>query len=154
MRRTDREIRDRTEIDAIIRGSYVCRLAFAVSGEPYIVPLSFGYDGHCLYFHSAAEGRKINCIAANNRVCFEFERNVRLHTHSGKPCNWSFSYESVIGFGTVQELQSDEDKEEGLKHIMQQYSDREWQFDPGAVSGTRVWKIVISSISGKRAEHE
>ena len=50
MRRTDKEITSRSEIDEIIRDSDVCRLAFAVSDEPYLVPVSFGFDGKTLYF--------------------------------------------------------------------------------------------------------
>jgi nitroimidazol reductase NimA-like FMN-containing flavoprotein (pyridoxamine 5'-phosphate oxidase superfamily) len=154
MRKSEREITSRAEIDAIIRGSEVCRLAFAVSDEPYIVPVSFGYDGHSLYFHTADTGRKIDCIAANNRACFEMERNVRLVKDPLKPCKWSFSYESVIGFGEVCELQSPAEKARGLNHIMEHYSGREWDFDSFAMKGTRVWRISISSVTGKRAEHK
>lgn len=154
MRRNDKEISDRSEIDAIIRGSEVCRLAFAVGDEPYVVPVSFGYDGHSLYFHTADRGRKIDCIAANPRVCFELERNVRLVTHPEKACSWSFSFESVIGYGTVHELGSGEEKAAGLNHIMAHYSGREWRLDPVAVDGTRVWRVAVLSVAGKRATHK
>ena len=154
MRRNDKEVTDRAEIDAVIRGSDVCRLAFAVGDEPYIVPLSYGYDGHSLYFHTADEGKKIDCIAANNRVCFEMERNVRLVSHPDKACSWSFSFESVVGLGTVHELLSPEEKAQGLNHIMEHYSGREWKLDPPALAGIRVWRVAILSVSGKRAERK
>lgn len=154
MRKADREITSRAEIDAIIRGSDVCRLAFAVSDEPYLVPVSFGYDGDSLYFHTAEAGKKIDCIAANNRVCFEVERGVGLVEHPDKPCKWSFSFESVIGFGTVHELLTPEEKARGLNQIMEHYSGRRWAFDPAAMNSTRVWRISVSSVTGKRAEHK
>jgi nitroimidazol reductase NimA-like FMN-containing flavoprotein (pyridoxamine 5'-phosphate oxidase superfamily) len=47
MRRTEKEI-GRAEIDAIIRRSQVCRLGLSDQGEPYVVPLCFGYDGQAL----------------------------------------------------------------------------------------------------------
>lgn len=154
MRRTDKEIADRSEIDAVIRGSDVCRLAFAVADEPYVVPVSFGYDGLNLYFHTADAGRKIDCIAANPRVCFELERDVRLVTHPERACKWSFSFESVIGYGTVHELRSPEEKAAGLDHIMAHYSGREWRFDPVVLASTRVWRVAIHSVTGKRAVHK
>jgi len=154
MRRTDKEITDRSEIDGIIRGSTVCRLAFAVGEEPYVVPVSFGYDGDNLYFHSAATGKKIDCIAANNRVCFELERNVQLVTHPGMACKWSFSFESVIGYGTVHELDSPGERAAGLNHIMAHYSGREWELDPAVLATTRVWRVEVLSVSGKRATHK
>ena len=56
MRRTDKEIPSRGEIDAVIRGCQVCRIALALENEPYIVPVSFGYDGASLFFHTAGSG--------------------------------------------------------------------------------------------------
>ncbi len=59
MRRKEKEIADKSEIESIIRKSLVCRLGIVDAGLPYIVPLCFGYDNGALFFHSAKEGRKI-----------------------------------------------------------------------------------------------
>jgi nitroimidazol reductase NimA-like FMN-containing flavoprotein (pyridoxamine 5'-phosphate oxidase superfamily) len=154
MRRSDKEIMSRAEIDAIVHGCDVCRLGFAAGNEPYVVPLSFGYDGRELYFHTARTGRKIDCIEVNNRACFELERNVELIRDPDQPCEWSFAFESVIGFGTVHELTTDEDRERGLNRIMEHYSGRRWRFDPTATRGVRVWRLVIESITGKRSDRK
>jgi nitroimidazol reductase NimA-like FMN-containing flavoprotein (pyridoxamine 5'-phosphate oxidase superfamily) len=151
MRRQDREIRNRAEIDEVIRVAEVCRIAFAVENEPYVVPLSFGYDGRRLYFHTAEMGKKIECIKANPRVCFEMERGVRLVEHPRKACSWSFAFESVIGYGTLCELLTPEDKERALSHIMEHYSDRTWDFDPAEMTGVRVWSLAVETVSGKRS---
>ncbi len=50
MRRTDREVTVRAEIDEIVRGSLVCRVAMARHNLPYLVPLCFVYDGAALTF--------------------------------------------------------------------------------------------------------
>jgi nitroimidazol reductase NimA-like FMN-containing flavoprotein (pyridoxamine 5'-phosphate oxidase superfamily) len=68
MRRSEREIKDRAVIDAIIRQCLVCRLGLSDGEEPYIVPLCFGYDGEALYVHSASDGRKIDILRKNSRV--------------------------------------------------------------------------------------
>ena len=59
MRRNDREIKDRKDIDEIIRRCRVCRLALCDNGQPYVVPLNFGYDGRFLYFHTAPREEKL-----------------------------------------------------------------------------------------------
>lgn len=152
MRRNDKKISDRESINAVIRGAQVCRIALAVNDEPYIVPLSFGYDGAAIYFHTALEGLKIDMMTVNPRVCFEFEKGVRLIDSGGLTCNWSFSYESVIGYGIVQELLEKQDKEFGLQQILAQYSGKmDWPFAEGQVEKTRVWKLVIESMSGKKS---
>ena len=128
MRRTEREIGSREEIDGIIRGSHVCRIAMAMDNMPYIVPVSFGYDGESIYIHTAKEGKKINYFKNNNNICFEFERNVKLLEDTDNACKWTFSYESVIGFGKIHELESVEQRGVGLNKIMSQYSGKEWVF--------------------------
>jgi nitroimidazol reductase NimA-like FMN-containing flavoprotein (pyridoxamine 5'-phosphate oxidase superfamily) len=152
MRRSEKEIADRDEIDAVIEGSEVCRLAFAVADQPYLVPASFGYDGQAIYFHTAATGKKIDCIEANNRVCFELERGVQLIPGSEKACTWSFAFESVIGYGRVSELVTADQKRHGLDRIMRHYSGRSWDYDQAALDSTRVWKITIESMTGKRSQ--
>jgi nitroimidazol reductase NimA-like FMN-containing flavoprotein (pyridoxamine 5'-phosphate oxidase superfamily) len=151
MRRAEREIADRTEIDTVIRGCRVCRLAFAAHGEPYIVPLSFGYDGVAFYFHTAPAGKKIDCIETDPRVCFELERDVRLGGEDNDPCSWTFSYESVIGYGTLVELAGTEERVFGLNRIMEHYTGREWEFGPEMLEGTRIWRLEIESMTGKRS---
>jgi nitroimidazol reductase NimA-like FMN-containing flavoprotein (pyridoxamine 5'-phosphate oxidase superfamily) len=151
LRRRDREIASREEIDAIVRSAQVCRIAFADGNVPYIVPVSFGYDGHALYLHTAKTGRKLEFIAANSRVCFELEANVSIQPHESDPCEWTFAFESVIGYGTISELTENVDKAAGLNHIMRHYSGREWEIDEQAVATTRVWRIAIESLTGKRS---
>ena len=68
MRRKDKEITDITETENIIRNSLVCRLALSWEDKPYIVPISFGYDGACIYFHSAVSGKKIDYMTKNQNV--------------------------------------------------------------------------------------
>jgi len=151
MRRHDREITSRDEIDAIIRSALVCRIAFADGNEPYVVPVSFGYDGKALFIHTAKTGRKLEFIEANNRVCFEFEANVSLQTDELDACAWTFAFESVIGYGTITDLETAGDRAHGLNQIMRHYSGREWDIDDAAMATTRVWRIEIESVTGKRS---
>jgi uncharacterized protein len=152
MRRTDKEITSRRRIDEIIRGSLVCRLALAKDNVPYLVPMSFGYDGTALYVHTTTTGKKIDYWTANPQVCFEFERNVELRPDPQSACAWSFGFESVIGYGTIRELLEPADKEHALDEIMRQYSGKTWPFDPGSVAKIRVWKIAITSLTGKESK--
>jgi nitroimidazol reductase NimA-like FMN-containing flavoprotein (pyridoxamine 5'-phosphate oxidase superfamily) len=149
VRRKEKQITERKEIDAIIHASPVCRMAMARDNQPYLVPLSFGYDGSAVYIHTAARGKKIDFIQANPRVCIEFEHQVSLVGEDNLACKWSFKFKSVIGFGTIRELRDPEQKQQGLDQIMRHYSDKAWTFDPKAVEKTRVWRIDLESLSGK-----
>lgn len=154
MRHTKREITDRNIIDAIIRDNQSMQLALSQGDTPYLVPLCFGYDGHALYFHTGAVGLKIEYMESNPKVCFHFQRSVRTLAGEKQGCGWSMAFESVIGNGIVRELNEDVEREHALQEIMRQYSGRaDWPFDPKALPITRVWRIDIESISGRRSKH-
>lgn len=151
MRRKDKEITESKQIFSIINKAQVCRLAMSEDDIPYIVPVSFGYDGTTLFFHSALKGKKVDMLRANNRVCFEFEVEVEILSDEQKPCGWSCSFQSVIGFGTAKELTSSEEKKQGLIAIMAHYSEKEWDFNSIPLKGLRVWAINIDSMTGKQS---
>jgi uncharacterized protein len=136
----------------IITQAQVCRLGLAMDNTPYVLPVSFGYDGKAIYFHTATEGRKLVFLAANNRVCFEFEHDVHVVRHDSNPCKWTFSFQSVIGYGTVLELTEPTEKLDGLNHIMHHYSGRDWPISTTDTVDIRVWKIAIESLTGKQSK--
>lgn len=148
MRRNEREITDRKEIDDIIRRCRVCHLAMCVDGQPYIIPLNFGYDGRFLYFHTAPEGRKINIIKGNNRVSFEFDILHDIVT-AEQACKWGAKYESVMGSGTAEIVDDLEAKKEALEWIMRQYGNGAWDFKEEILKKTLVLRVRILEISGK-----
>ena len=151
MRRKEKEITDRSDIEAIIRKSQVCRLGLSDEGLAYIVPLCFGYDDKRLYFHSAREGRKIEILQRNNRVCFEFDIDTRIH--SGKTaCDWGMQYRSVIGYGTAGFIQEPNEKRQALDIIMDQYANGTFDYSDKALKKTLIIKVHISHMTGKKSD--
>ena len=148
MHRNEREITDKKDIDDIIRRCRVCHLAMCDEGQPYIVPLNFGYDGGFIYFHAAPEGRKIDIIKRNNRVGFEFDILHDIVT-AQQACDWGAKYESVIGSGTAEIVDNLEAKKDALKCIMRQYSGGTWDFPEEILQKTLILRVCILEISGK-----
>jgi len=149
MRHKEREIQSRDAIDNIIASNGVCRLGLCYNHRPYIVPVSFGYDGSCIYFHTGTEGMKIDYMTANNQVCFEMEHDVRIIGNTDRACKWTHSFYSVIGFGKVREITDAQEKIVALNQIMKHYSGKEWEFEPQMLDSTRVWCIAIEQVTGK-----
>jgi nitroimidazol reductase NimA-like FMN-containing flavoprotein (pyridoxamine 5'-phosphate oxidase superfamily) len=152
MRRKEKEITERNLIDTVISKALVCRLALCKEKMPYVIPVSFGYDGKNIFIHTASEGKKIDFISDNNNVCFEFEHDVKLVTNETTACSWSFSFYSVVGFGKIFEITAVDDKIAALNQIMIHYSGKSWEVNPNSVEKTRVWKIEIDSITGKQSK--
>jgi len=151
MRRSAKEINKRSDIENIIKKSLVCRLGLCKENIPYIVPVSFGFDGANIYIHTAPEGRKIEFWMTNNLVCFEFEYDVKTIENNEKACKWTASFESVIGYGKIAEIMDDVQKTYALNQIMLQYSGKEWDYSSNDLKGLKVWKIEILEISGKKS---
>ena len=149
--RTEKEIGDREEIDSIIRSSLVCRLGLSDRGQPYVIPLCFGYDGKALYFHCAMEGRKVNILRQNNKVCFEFDI-VEGIIETDQACHWGIRYQSVIGFGTARFVEEFTEKQNALTLLMAQYSDRSFSFPTEAQDRTAIVKIEIENLTGKQSK--
>ncbi|MDO8724527.1 MAG: pyridoxamine 5'-phosphate oxidase family protein [Candidatus Methanoperedens sp.] len=150
MRRKDREIKEMIEIESIINGSPVCRIALAENGLSYIIPVCFGYSNKSLFFHSANAGKKIDMIKKNNNVCFEFDIFEGLITN-GNPCDWDVRYESVIGYGNAHFIEGSQEKINALNIILRHYSDKSFEFPENSIRNVTVIKIEIEEITGKRS---
>jgi hypothetical protein len=152
MRRHDKEIRDRKLIDQILAKARVLRLGLSKGNRAYIVPVSFGYDGSFIYLHTAREGLKIDYIRTNRHVCFEAEHDVQVVENGNDACLWTQSFYSVIGFGTIEEITDAVEKVYALNRIMKHYSGREWVFDERRLDMTRLWRVWIDQITGKKSK--
>ncbi len=151
MRRREKEITDKEQIQNIIGASQICRLGLSDGFMPYIVPLCFGYKDKTLFFHSAHEGKKREILKKNPNICFEFDQNVCL-IQGDKPCSWGMEYQSVIGFGKVEIIENISEKREALEIIMKQYSSKKFEFQDAAINKTLVFKVKISEITGKETK--
>ena len=92
MRRKDREITGRENIEPILQACKVCRVAMTgTDGWPYVIPMNFGYtwdeDGLTLYFHGGVKGKKIDSLKADPRVCFEMDCEEGLTGEGG----WTYT---------------------------------------------------------------
>jgi nitroimidazol reductase NimA-like FMN-containing flavoprotein (pyridoxamine 5'-phosphate oxidase superfamily) len=155
MRRSDREVTDIEDKLGIIRRCKVLRLGLSEQNQPYVVPLNFGFEHEdgilTLYMHGAKEGKKADILNRNKQVCFEMDGEHAL-IPGKSPAEYSFAYESVIGFGTAEILEKDDEKTRGLNRLMQHQTgeDREYEYPPGQLKGTLVFRVRVSSFTAKR----
>ncbi len=150
MRRAEKEINDRKEIEEILSRATVCRLALCAHEQPYLVPLSFGYRDGTLYFHSAHQGKKMEMLAANGNVCFEVDIDCALEK-SDTACNWTTKYRSVVGYGFASLIENSREKKEALDVLMAHYSDGDYTYTEEALEEVALFKVAITSMTGKKS---
>lgn len=151
MRRKKNEVTDHQEMQGVIRASQVMRLALCLDNEPYVVPMSFGYDGSALYFHCAAEGLKVDILRRNPRVCCLFEHGLAFDPKGDNPCAWGFAYATVIVHGEAVQIKDPAEKLAALQVITEQYSTNGELVPADKAGKVEVWKIGILEMTGKRA---
>ncbi|HEY9247384.1 MAG TPA: pyridoxamine 5'-phosphate oxidase family protein [Candidatus Methanoperedens sp.] len=150
MRRKEKEIKDKEEIESVISKCDICRIALCDNNTPYIVPVCFGHMGNFLYLHSAPDGKKIDIIKKNNRVCFEFDTGEGL-IKSENPCDWGMKYHSVIGSGKAFFIEDPEEKTRALNIIAKHYSGDAHESQKNSVDNVTVIKVEIENITGKKS---
>jgi len=119
----------------------------AETGEPYGVPLNFCFIDHCIYFHCAVKGQKIDNINQNKSVSFCIVGKTEI-----LPDKFCTKYESVIVSGTIEEVFGD-NKQGALEGLLHKYSqdffDEGMKYINGLREKTRVFKIIINKLTGK-----
>jgi nitroimidazol reductase NimA-like FMN-containing flavoprotein (pyridoxamine 5'-phosphate oxidase superfamily) len=76
------------EIDGVLRREAIGRIGCYAFGRPYVVPITYAYDGVAVYGHSR-EGLKLRMMRSHPTGGFEVERFERTS-----------SWQSVIALGT------------------------------------------------------
>ena len=149
MTQTLKKADDREILDQIIQGSEICHLACCLDGKPYLIPLSFGYDGKYLYFHTSKKGKKINAFDQDPKICLNFVTGVKLDSSGNQACSWDFHYQSAIINGSIEEVIDLEKKRLALVRITKQYGEYLEEFPEAKVLAARVWRVPVESFSIK-----
>jgi nitroimidazol reductase NimA-like FMN-containing flavoprotein (pyridoxamine 5'-phosphate oxidase superfamily) len=151
MRRHALEIKDRHEIEAVMRRAEVCRVGLSENDAPYVVPMLFGYRDKYLYLHCANKGKKLDMMRQNSNVCFEMDIDYEIVRPAGHPCRWGAKYRSVIGFGRSFIVEGFQEKSAALNIIVQHYGGEWYDFSEKDLQKVCVVKIEIDSMTGKKA---
>lgn len=152
MRRRDREVTQINDLLNIINTCKVCRIGAQDEEGIYIVPMNFGYtyedEELTLFFHSAKKGRKIDAFKKNPKVCFEMDCGHQL-IEDETPCENGYYFQSIIGNGNVEFINDIEGKKHALAALMKHQTGRDVSFNDKMVDSVAVFKIEVSSFSGK-----
>ena len=149
MRRKDREITNRGEIDAIIHAGRVMRLALADNNVPFVVPLCYAYDGASLFFHSATAGTKIEILKRNPVVCFEVSLDHEV-VKGESACAFGMRHRTVIGHGRAAFVEDEVEKVKALNRIVARFGAAATGYPPENMARTLIVRIGIESVKGKK----
>jgi len=150
MRRKDKEITDIKWMEAVLNAADVARIAFSLHDEPYVIPMSFAYSNGFLFFHSAREGKKLELLGKNPRVCVEATTDIELVRGDG-PCDFGVRFRSVVCYGTAKEITGPVEKLAALDCIARKYSGTPGPMKDTAVDSVSVLQMTVDKMTGKKS---
>ena len=154
MKRRDRELTELEEFRYVLDHSDVVHIAMHDGDGLYLLPMNYGYTLEesgklTLYVHGSLEGKKWDLIRENGQVAVEIDCDHALI--EGKvPCQYGYGYASILGSGTIEILDSPEEKAEAMAVLMKTMTGKDFSFNEKLVSIVTVARIAVDSYTGKR----
>jgi nitroimidazol reductase NimA-like FMN-containing flavoprotein (pyridoxamine 5'-phosphate oxidase superfamily) len=111
---------DDIRIDQFLSHARTGYLGLSDGDHPYVVPLNFIWMNEAVYFHGAAQGRKIDLIHANPNCCFTVSEDYGTMV-SPIPAKTDTAYMSVILFGVLEKVTDLEEATAAMQVMLDKY---------------------------------
>jgi hypothetical protein len=148
MRHPKREIQDKAKVEELLKGCTTMQLALWDGDMPYAVTVNFGYADNAVYFHSAMDGRKMDCIRKNGLAAFiSVVESELIRAEDG--CGYTTHFTSITGCGRATVLEDPADKAAGLDVILAQHDGPTGGYPEKVLSRTAVVRIDLDELVGK-----
>ena len=132
----------------VLAHATVGRLACARQDQPYVVPISFYFDGTAGLYSFSTEGQKIHWMRENPKVCLETD-----------DVSDRFHWVSVVVTGTYEEVGRPHGDSDELRRVLALLGQRSEWWLPGAAeidttqhsSAAVIFRVRILTVSGRKA---
>ena len=149
MRRFKQLLKEEDAKNILFKGTNGILSLIDLDGDPYGVPISYVYDGDkSIYFHSAVNGHKIDCIEANSRCSF-----CVVDQDMVVPEEFTTYFRSVIVRGSIRLVKDHDEIMKGLLLMCDKYSPG---IDPDSeiskcFNRVAILRLDVESLTGKEA---
>lgn len=148
MRRQDRLVSEERAREILANAEYAVLMTADAEGQPYGVAVSHVLAGDCLYFHCAKEGRKLENLRQNPKVCVMGVSHTFVDREK-----YTHRYESAVAEGEAVLLCDPEEKLSALRLICRKYAAGSFKDQDAYIlpklEQTAVVRIDIKTLSGK-----
>ncbi|MCQ2233542.1 MAG: pyridoxamine 5'-phosphate oxidase family protein [Paludibacteraceae bacterium] len=159
MRKESREMSAEWALEVFDKAPYITVSMTEEDGTPYGLPLSLvRTDENTFYFHCAKEGKKLDLLKKNPKVCLSAVTKCKP-TIGPKDGSFTLEFKSAIAFGHAEIVENDAEKIEGLRAICNRFLPQHMDAFNDAISRslsrTAVVKITLSEPpTGKRKQYD
>jgi uncharacterized protein len=152
VREPQRAVYDRDAVNQILDEAFLCHVGFAVEGQPFVIPTSYGRDGDMLYIHGSAASRMLRNLEQGVPVCVTVTLLDGL-VLARSVFNHSMNYRSVVILGTAKLVDDPAEKLAALRAISEHILPHRWddarQPHEKELKATSVLRLPINEFSAK-----
>jgi uncharacterized protein len=152
VREPDRAVYDRETIYRILDEGFLCHVGFAVDGQPFVIPTSYGRKDASLYIHGSAASRMLRQMKDGVPVCITVTLLDGL-VLARSVFNHSMNYRSVVILGKATLVDDPKEKLAALRvlseHILPGRWDDSRQPNERELKATSVLRLPIEEFSAK-----
>src|SRR5437016_11985948 len=135
---------DRELINRILDEGFICHVGFAVDGQPFVIPTSYGRHEDVLYIHGSAASRMLRNVSGGIPMCVTVTLLDGL-VLARSVFNHSMNYRSVVVLGTAIPVEGGE-KVEALETIAEHVAPGRWK-EARAPNETELKATLVLSLS-------
>jgi len=152
VREPERAAYDRETVYQILDEAFLCHVGFAVDGQPFVIPTSYGRVENNLYIHGSAASRMLRQMKDGVLVCVTVTLLDGL-VLARSIFNHSMNYRSVVILGKATLVDDPKEKIEALyalsQHILPGRWDEARQPNERELKATSVLRLPIEEFSAK-----
>jgi uncharacterized protein len=152
VREAFRGVYDRESVYQILDEGFLCHVGFAVDGQPFVIPTSYGRKDARLYIHGSAASRMLRQMKEGISLCITVTLLDGL-VLARSVFNHSMNYRSVVILGKATLVDDAQEKLEALRllseHILPGRWDDSRQPNASELKQTSVLRVPIEEFSAK-----
>jgi nitroimidazol reductase NimA-like FMN-containing flavoprotein (pyridoxamine 5'-phosphate oxidase superfamily) len=152
IREPHRGVYDRETVYQILDEGFLCHVGFAVEGQPFVIPTSYGRKDATLYIHGSAASRMLRQMRDGIAVCITVTLLDGL-VLARSVFNHSMNYRSVVILGKAQLVDDPAEKLEALRLLSEHILPGRWedarQPNERELKQTSVLRVPIEEFSAK-----
>jgi len=118
VRRDDRGVYDREEVDAILDEALLCHVGFDVDGQPFVMPTIHARIGDTVYLHGSPATRMMRALKAGAPVCLTATLLDGL-VMARSAFHHSMNYRCAVVLGVARSVTDDEEKLAALDAVVE-----------------------------------
>jgi uncharacterized protein len=152
VREAERGVYDRETVYRILDEGFICHVGFAVDGQPFVIPTSYGRKEAHIYIHGSAASRMLREMKDGVALCVTVTLLDGL-VLARSVFNHSMNYRSVVILGKGTLVEDPEEKLAALRTLSEHIIPGRWddvrQPDERELKATSVLRLPIEEFSAK-----